>query len=36
MHQVVHADDPFWETIRDLKLALDPNNIMAPGRYNLV
>jgi 4-cresol dehydrogenase (hydroxylating) len=36
MHQVVHAEDPFWETIRDLKLALDPNNIMAPGRYNLV
>ena len=36
MHQVVKADDPFWQTVRDLKQALDPNHIIAPGRYNLV
>ncbi|MEA2069024.1 MAG: FAD-linked oxidase C-terminal domain-containing protein, partial [Verrucomicrobiota bacterium] len=36
MHQVVNEDDPFWKTIRGLKQALDPNNIIAPGRYNLV
>ncbi len=36
MHRVVHEDDPFWRTVRDLKKALDPNNIIAPGRYNLV
>ena len=35
MDQVVHKQDPYWQTIRDLKKALDPNNIMAPGRYNL-
>lgn len=34
MHQVVNGDDPFWRTIRDLKQVLDPNNIIAPGRYN--
>ncbi|MBT8042236.1 MAG: hypothetical protein KJN98_03630, partial [Pontiella sp.] len=36
MHQVVNEDDTFWRTVRDLKQALDPNNIIAPGRYNLV
>ncbi|MDZ8118051.1 FAD-binding oxidoreductase [Pontiella agarivorans] len=36
MHQVVHENDPFWQTIRDLKSALDPNGIIAPGRYNLI
>ena len=35
MHQIVRPEDPFWQTIRDLKSALDPNNILAPGRYNL-
>jgi 4-cresol dehydrogenase (hydroxylating) len=35
MHHVVREDDPFWQTVRDLKCALDPNNIIAPGRYNL-
>ena len=33
MHHVVCEDDPFWQTIRELKKALDPNNIIAPGRY---
>jgi len=36
MHHVVREDDPFWQTVRELKKALDPNNIIAPGRYNLV
>ncbi len=36
MHQVVREDDPFWQAVRDLKKVLDPNNIIAPGRYNLV
>jgi len=36
MHQVVSEDDPFWQTVRDLKQVLDPNHIIAPGRYNLV
>ena len=35
MHHVVHENDPFWQTVRDLKQVLDPNNIIAPGRYNL-
>ena len=33
---VVRPDDPYWKTVRDLKLALDPNHIISPGRYNLV
>ena len=36
MHHVVQEDDPYWRTVRDLKKALDPNGIIAPGRYNLV
>ena len=36
MHRVVDENDPYWKTVRDLKKALDPNNIIAPGRYNLV
>lgn len=36
MDQCVNKDDPFWQTVRDLKRVLDPNHIIAPGRYNLV
>jgi 4-cresol dehydrogenase (hydroxylating) len=36
MDRVVHEDDPFWQTVREIKKALDPNGIIAPGRYNLV
>lgn len=33
MAQVVDKADPFWQTVRDLKGSLDPNGIIAPGRY---
>jgi 4-cresol dehydrogenase (hydroxylating) len=36
MHHVVKEDDSYWKTVRDLKKALDPNGIIAPGRYNLI
>jgi len=36
MHHVLNEDDTFWQTVRDLKQVLDPNHIIAPGRYNLV
>jgi 4-cresol dehydrogenase (hydroxylating) len=36
MDLVVRPDDPFWQTVRSLKSALDPDGIIAPGRYNLV
>ncbi len=35
MHHVVRENDSFWKTVRDIKKVLDPNNIIAPGRYNL-
>jgi 4-cresol dehydrogenase (hydroxylating) len=35
MHHVVDPSDPFWQTVRELKNVLDPNHIIAPGRYNL-
>ena len=35
MSQVVSADDPFWQFVRRLKSVFDPDNIIAPGRYNL-
>ena len=36
MHHMVTADDSFWRTVREIKKVLDPNGIIAPGRYNLV
>jgi 4-cresol dehydrogenase (hydroxylating) len=35
MHQVL-GEDSFWETAKALKGVLDPNNIIAPGHYNIV
>ncbi len=35
MNRVVKEGDPFWETARAIKRALDPNGVIAPGRYNL-
>lgn len=36
MHHVVTENDPFWQTVRSLKTVFDPDNIIAPGRYNLL
>ena len=36
MDQIVSADDPYWQTVRQLKTVFDPDNITAPRRYNLV
>jgi len=35
MRSFVSETDCFWRTVRDLKKTLDPNNIIAPGRYSL-
>ncbi len=35
MPDITRADPQYWKTVRALKLALDPDNIIAPGRYNL-
>lgn len=35
MSRVTSPDDPFWQKIWDLKRVFDPDNIIAPGRYNL-
>lgn len=34
MDLVVDPGSPYWQTVRRLKQALDPNGIIAPGRYN--
>ena len=36
MEEIVDPEDSFWQTAADLKSMLDPNGIIAPGRYNLV
>ncbi len=33
MAHLVQPDDTFWEVARDIKAALDPGRILAPGRY---
>lgn len=35
MPDIVSRDPNYWQTIRSLKNTLDPDNIIAPGRYNL-
>lgn len=35
MAGMVEAQPHYWETVRALKGELDPDNIIAPGRYNL-
>lgn len=35
MEHIVRASDPFWQIAARLKDVLDPNGIIAPGRYNL-
>ncbi len=36
MSAILNEDDPFWQTVRDLKKVLDPNHIISPGHYNLL
>jgi 4-cresol dehydrogenase (hydroxylating) len=35
MADVTDAQDPFWRTAWALKSVFDPDNLIAPGRYNL-
>jgi 4-cresol dehydrogenase (hydroxylating) len=35
MSTVVRENDVFWQTARAIKQVLDPNGIIAPGRYSL-
>lgn len=35
MASVVEADPAYWDIVRSLKNALDPDNVISPGRYNL-
>jgi 4-cresol dehydrogenase (hydroxylating) len=35
MEDVVDERDPFWRTAWELKSVFDPDNVIAPGRYNL-
>jgi len=35
MGMILDEQDPYWRTVRELKKALDPKGIVAPGRYNL-
>lgn len=35
MGDIVDADDVFWRTTWSLKTVFDPDNVIAPGRYNL-
>ncbi len=35
MDLILDEKDTFWQTVRDLKKVLDPNDIISPGRYNL-
>lgn len=35
MMQSIVSDDAYWQTVERLKDALDPDRIIAPGRYNL-
>jgi len=35
MADVVDAESPYWQSVRGLKAVFDPDNIIAPGRYNI-
>lgn len=33
MESYIHANDPYWQVIKKIKIALDPDNVLSPGRY---
>jgi len=35
MSRFARPGDVFWEVARDLRRALDPDGIVAPGRYEI-
>ncbi|MBN8506534.1 MAG: hypothetical protein J0L58_18880, partial [Burkholderiales bacterium] len=35
MGEIADPADPYWRLVRELKQVFDPNNVIAPGRYNL-
>lgn len=35
MPGIVDAGSPYWQTVAQLKRVLDPDGVIAPGRYNL-
>ena len=36
MERIVDRESPYWQQLARLKDVLDPNHIIAPGRYSLV
>lgn len=36
MHRIVETDPDYWQHVRRLKAVFDPDNIIAPGRYNIL
>lgn len=36
MPYIVNEQDSFWQLLKNMKTTLDPNNLIAPGRYNLI
>src|SRR5204862_7462765 len=35
MDRLADPSDPFWGVVGSIKSALDPNGVLAPGRYDL-
>lgn len=33
-HRITESGTPFWDTVKKIKDALDPNGIISPGRYS--
>jgi 4-cresol dehydrogenase (hydroxylating) len=36
MGRYVRPENPFWQTVSNLKTSLDPNRVISPGRYDLL
>ncbi len=36
MDKMVYEDDEYWQLVRELKGILDPEEVISPGRYNMV